>query len=289
MDTHCTPSIDRATGSAHPLRRLSHVAALLGGLFVVMAANDDNGCAPAEVPNRGEKAECQAASECTGDPAVDCVGQWACVSGACEFQCGVTPSGCYGDQDCKEGQVCNAAEVCHRPPGCAADGTCPAVCYGECVDAPPPPPPAKCTHSGQCGEDQHCSTEDGDCQSNCPPGMACPAVCWGDCVPNQVDPNCYSDADCGYGRFCDMDPCVVPGGAAGADRLVACGGVCTERETCSTDQDCQAGETCGCAPYPGLPNGMMACYLQCLPAQNACNFDGDCQNGQVCVNGQCTE
>lgn len=288
MDTHCTPSNDRAADArAGVSRRLAQVAGLLGGLFVVMAVNDDNGCAPAEIPNRGGQAECSAASECSGDPGVDCVGQWACVSGSCAFQCGVTPDGCYGDQDCKDGQVCNAAEVCHRPPGCSADGTCPAVCYGECVDAPPPP--AKCTSSAQCAEDQHCSTEDGDCQSNCAPGMACPAVCWGDCVPDRVDPNCYSDADCAFGQTCDMDPCVFPGDAAGADRLIACGGVCKEREGCSADSDCATGEVCGCAPYPGVPNGMIACYLQCLPASNACNYDGDCAAGQVCQNGQCTE
>jgi hypothetical protein len=44
--------------------------------------------------------------------------------------------GCYGDQDCPDGLVCNAAEVCLPPPGCdtGPDISCPAVCYGECIE-----------------------------------------------------------------------------------------------------------------------------------------------------------
>jgi hypothetical protein len=44
--------------------------------------------------------------------------------------------GCYGDQDCSDGLVCNAHEVCLPAPGCDnPDGaSCPAVCYGECVE-----------------------------------------------------------------------------------------------------------------------------------------------------------
>ena len=41
-----------------------------------------------------------------------------------------------------------------------------------------------CTHTGMCGDEEYCSVEDGDCFSNCPPGMVCPAVCSGICVPN---------------------------------------------------------------------------------------------------------
>ena len=38
-----------------------------------------------------------------------------------------------------------------------------------------------CTSSNDCASGELCSTERGDCFSNCPPGQMCPAVCMGVC------------------------------------------------------------------------------------------------------------
>ncbi len=269
------------------------MALLSGAVFAFMAANEDNGCAPEQAG--GNEAECNTASDCQGDPGIDCVGAWACNTGQCEFECGSEPppppppTGCYGDEDCRDGLVCNAAEVCHAPPGCERGQDCPAVCYGECVR---PTEPTGCYSSEQCAPGEYCTTETGACDSTCAPGMACPDVCRGECKPRNNGSICYSDSECSAGQFCDFDPCVFPEADAsgGADRI-ACGGVCSDRVDCSTDADCDRGEFCGCAPFPGEtpPNGLMPCYMQCQPRETQCSADVECAAGQVCQNGVCVE
>lgn len=275
-------------------RKLGRAAGLSGALFAFMATNDDNGCTP-DVPEGGNQAECSTNADCSGDPGVDCVGAWACVSGQCDFQCGTTePTGCFSDDSCDPGYHCNAAEVCHRAPGCEDGQDCIQACYGDCV--PDVEPPAGCTDSGQCPIGQFCTTELGACD-NCPDGANCFAPCTGECKPRDNGGICYGDDQCPTGQFCDMDPCVFPDGArdAGAD-MIACGGVCASREGCNGPDDCGPGEVCGCAPWTGDANGsggdagaMMPCFLQCLPAQVVCAVDADCGAGWVCVNGQCQE
>ena len=274
-------------------RKTGQMTWLAGAVFAFMAVNDDNGCAP-DVPAAGNRGECQVASDCQGDPGIDCTGAWACNSGTCAFECGATPieTGCYGDSDCSDGLVCNAAVVCHQPPGCGTgDAPCAAVCYGECVR--PEPQPDKCTASAQCPVGEYCTTESGACDRNCGPNETCATVCWGDCKPRENGTICHGDNECQFGQFCDRDPCVFPDGdgqPASGDRI-ACGGVCADKEGCNGPNDCGPGEICGCAPYGGdaPANGLIPCHLQCQPAEGACNYDSDCKEGQVCQNGACTE
>lgn len=277
-------------------RRGGHALWLGGALTLLLGANDDGGCG-AEPAASGGEAECQADSECTGDPGIDCTGAWACNAGQCEFECGEVPpppppppTGCYGDADCDGGQVCNAAEVCRQPPGCE-EGACDAVCYGECVD-PRPPDPQGCMHSGQCPAGHFCTTEIGDCDSNCAEGEACPAACWGQCKPREPGAICYSDSECAIGERCDNDPCVfpeAPADANGAD--MACGGVCAPSEGCRGPEDCAADEVCACAPWVGdaPANGLVPCYAECQPRERECSADHDCGPGLVCQDGRCRE
>ena len=61
-----------------------------------------------------------------------------CAEGTCQVDprgnafCSVD-QGCYGDNECSDGLVCNADVVCMAPPGCEPGRECPAVCYGQCV------------------------------------------------------------------------------------------------------------------------------------------------------------
>lgn len=255
------------------------------GLTGLAAVNDDNGCGGDSKPVTG--ATCEAATDCKGDPGVDCVGAWACVEGGCAFECAPETAGCYTDRDCGDGLVCNAAEVCEAPP-CRPGEPCPDVCFGACVE---PPAVATCTSSDMCPEGTHCSTEDGVCDSACRPGAdTCVAVCAGTCVED-VARACFDDAECGAGEFCDRDPCVYPGGVpdSSGDAAFACGGVCAPREGCATDADCGRDEFCGCGPMPVMPNGLMPCYLQCLPKAGGCASDAECGVGFLCEAGLCVE
>ncbi len=230
--------------------------------FALLAgANGDNGCASDDEPVPGSA--CTAATECKGDPGVDCLGAWNCIEGACAFECTPeppAPTGCYSDRDCTDGKVCNAAEACMAPP-CRPNEPCPDVCYGACVE---PPAEIQCTSSEQCGIGEHCSTEDGVCDSACPPGAeTCAAVCAGTCVPNA---GCVTDRDCGVGFMCEA-------------------GLCRERsETCSSNDECPTGWTCApeCAASPdssGAERPAM-CPNVCQPPA------GICENGEVCGEGE---
>lgn len=290
--------MDRVAGekAAQRARRTMTGAMLLGGAaMALMAVNDDNGCSPAGDEREGERAACQADSDCDGDPGVDCVGQWECVTGQCAFECGSPPppppppeTGCYSDDDCERGQVCNAGDVCLPPPGCTPGAPCPDVCYGQCVDVTPPPPGTFCTSTASCQVGEYCTTEDGACESNCPADMACPAVCWGECKRRPDTQVCYADSECAWGEFCNRQPCVFPGEAPsdGDAQRPACGGVCSPTETCQSDRDCDAGEYCGCGGS-GMANGLIACVPQCLPRDGGCSSDVDCRGGQYCQNGVC--
>ncbi|TNF28472.1 MAG: hypothetical protein EP329_17845 [Deltaproteobacteria bacterium] len=270
--------------------RIAQTGLLVGALMLLMGTNDDNGCAP----DPGGQGECTTASDCTGDPGVDCVGAWACNAGECTFECGSEPVGCYGDQDCSGGLVCNAAEICLSPPGCEAGQPCPAVCYGHCVE---PEPRTGCYSDGQCAPGEHCTTSDGDCKAppGCESGESCPTVCYGECVPDQTEVTCYSDADCGVGEQCNSwDYCLWPSGgeydASGAPADMACLGRCEPvAPSCQSDADCDAGEYCGCA-MPPMTDGLVACMLQCIPDPNAqCDADRPCPAGMACSGGVCVE
>jgi hypothetical protein len=120
--------------------------------------------------------------------------------------------------------------------------------------SPPPPEkgPPKCRSSIDCGAGLHCSTEDGDCQSLCPPNVGCVAVCAGTCVadkePPPPPPGCATDADC----------------YAAANY---CGGGCSCHSM-------PVGTAPACGPQQGE---RVACFADpCLGLKPVCNADGLC-------------
>ncbi len=66
-----------------------------------------------------------------------------CASGThCEVDaagnavCAPDAAGCFSDQECSDGLVCNAGiDVCESAPGCEDGDNCIDVCYGFCVEA----------------------------------------------------------------------------------------------------------------------------------------------------------
>ncbi len=99
----------------------------------------DADCAAGEVCVAGvcsaapKPGECWTDADCGG---AQCIGATTCPCGAmCILPShpGTCAVGCYGDQDCPKGMVCNAAQVCLSPPGCKPGAPCPTVCYGWCV------------------------------------------------------------------------------------------------------------------------------------------------------------
>ena len=165
------------------LRRLGPMLGLAVGTCFAMGADDNNSCEsqPASVE------QCTVAADCEGQPHIQCEGQWTCATNQCLWQCGETvpppdppdppADGCFGDGDCKDGLVCNAAEVCLPPPGCGPGDVCPTVCYGQCVKPEVNPP--------GCGPDQPCE-----------PGFLCRE---GECIPEPPDLGCTNDLQCGPG------------------------------------------------------------------------------------------
>lgn len=70
-----------------------------------------------------------------------------------------------------------------------------------------------CYSSDDCNHLQYCTTEDGDCNSPCPPNEPCIAVCTGYCHVD--DREQCGDVVCGAGMECcnaSCGICVEPGG-----------------------------------------------------------------------------
>jgi hypothetical protein len=101
---------------------------------VLESCADGTACRPAFAPPSGT---CQAR-----DPNSDPCATVRCEQGTgCQVQadgtaaCVVT-DGCFSNEECADGLLCNASEICLPPPGCdAATGeSCADVCYGFCFD-----------------------------------------------------------------------------------------------------------------------------------------------------------
>ncbi len=95
----------------------------------------------------------------------------------CSSAC-FTESGNGGTAQCSGGH--RVGDSYPSRDGC---NTCSCTAQGEVCTLRACAPTTTCYSSQDCRSDQRCSTELGDCQSNCPPGMYCPAVCSGTCVP----------------------------------------------------------------------------------------------------------
>ncbi|MFO0747661.1 MAG: Dickkopf N-terminal cysteine-rich domain-containing protein [Myxococcota bacterium] len=312
--------------------------------MLTMATNDNGSCG---IPDAGE-AECQATSDCAGLDHKACAGEWGCDQGVCTWTCDQQPpacrddnacatgqacrdgvcvdvpvdQGCYTDSECGQGQHCNAAEVCHTPPGCNAGDACPAVCYGECVDGDgdtcyvdadckdgyycgfpdfADAAGAVAMRSGVCLPKQGCSADE-----QCGPGEACVN---GACQVLATE--CYGDADCGDGYHCVLpDSCLAtdggaadpadPNGNGARPAPPMCAGQCApnDPQTCADGTQCPRGThcedvcevppTCDCADGSsdcGCAMPAPACTVQCVRDTVGCQSDSECGQDEYCSCG----
>jgi hypothetical protein len=205
----------------------------------------------------------------------------------------IPPEGCLEDSQCRDGERCDLTTTC---PPCTGEGDpgCLAPCFveGVCV-----PAPTTCETDDQCGPGARC-----DVREICPPcaqpdpddpnaPIACECFIEGQCVP--TDSFCFSDFDCANDQFCDfVDPFCGPPSPNG---LIACAGVCTDREVppgvCLENSDCDPGFRCAteldvCVCPEGDPDCQLSgvCFSQCVPTDNgdSCFETADCAEGLVC-------
>jgi hypothetical protein len=190
---------------------------------------------PSCVPVEPQEPACVTAADCTGTSPLTCVGDWACVEGACQWQCGhPAPEGCYTDADCGPVGFCRITDDCCAPPGCLPGMVCPAVCVpcGECgLPASECGPDRPCPAGEVCAETYWCPpcvSADPPCRvacqalSACTPQGACADAC--DCYEQRLpfaDPCPLMCALCGDYWSCDNGACVEQCGPF-PDEIRAC-------------------------------------------------------------------
>ncbi|MEE2789087.1 MAG: hypothetical protein VX589_17255, partial [Myxococcota bacterium] len=191
---------------------------------------------------------------------VDVCPALACDDGEVELD-GVCVRVCAGDNECLNGQVCNAGDaVCLRPPGCdeAPNIPCVALCYGYCVPA------------------EECSVDGSeiDCRRlppECPPGSLA-----------EIRDRCYT------GRCLTPDECrgeqCRPGDTRpaedGCNECVCMDGgawACTKRA-------CPGGDVCNRDGRPLICDGLPpACEPNTVPEIAFGCFTGACLSPEDCV------
>jgi|GEM_PF-2033525 len=165
------------------------------------------------------------------------------------------PTGCYSDQECEGGQLCDTINFCDPPPGCEEGMDCPAVCYGRCVD-----PRSGCFSDGDCADDEFCRFADVDLPADedgtalvAPEGICVPRDCGAEdialpaCPPNTIP---VVVGECGevicepIDHCSDLDP-----------------------ERCDAEPGCRVEEIplpCECGGEPTDPNGEQADPAPCI-------------------------
>jgi hypothetical protein len=200
-----------------------------------------------------------------------CAGYGDCCpdhASICEAE--VEPDLCMTDDQCSDGQVCDHSECLSN---CPAGQICPAVCWGQCADAPPPPPPP--------------ATCDGHCGGNA-------GACWCD------------EACVGYGDCCDDYEALCtepepPPLETCEDVVDAFTAETAEVRACTADADCGqvlTGTSCGCTRnWVAAHDADLATWneLRDLAGEMQCSLPGmistcDCPpaDGFACHDGTCT-
>ncbi|RJO65935.1 MAG: hypothetical protein C4523_14705 [Myxococcales bacterium] len=265
--------------------------------------------------------QCRTADDCWAMdlPVPQCVGDWACVEGFCEWRCG-GEEGCWSDSDCPRGFHCEfyypmpadpteppqESEV--RPDG-TVDGGAGDTPDGSGGATPSDPgmPEMMCASDYECPAGMWC-----ELQTNCwPPSDDCGAygICRGEqpweqpgmCVPDYPIDRCAE-----VGGFCNPlapDGALCPEGFEPAveafwqEPLCGLGGVCCVPAPiqCETDEDCMVyadpatgADANGDGQTDDAYWGRMACIDGACQWVDDCNYytcasDADCGYGSICV------
>ncbi len=205
---------------------------------------------------------------------IDCSAGEACVEGYCQ-SAGGGGSGCVGNADCDDGEVCrgiDGARVCQAP-----------VEGGECASA------------NDCAAGEECTAErdvDADCLvsvacANAEPEAGCDEACYGHCLPL---PSCDDDSDCTVVEACVDNTC-TPLGDCDVDTdcpvTAACiAGTCTQNGSCVDDEDCDI--TASCVDGDCVRNGECDSDGACADDQRCgtgglCERRGDCESDDACA------
>jgi hypothetical protein len=214
----------------------------------------------------------------------DCAGNNVCINGSCGLRTAGSP--CSVGTECATG-VCSAENVC-----------CDTACSGPCVSCKLPATNGKCTPiaagsadtTGQCGVSlaETCGN-DGKCNgagacTKHPANTPCaPASCPSGSATKTLGKTCNGTGSCSVG------------GGSQACAPFTCGGQQNCRDTCVTNADCVAPNTCVgnvCGKKPGgapcsstdqCTTGLfctdgVCCSSASCGACKACNATGTCQN-----------
>jgi hypothetical protein len=222
---------------------------------------------------------CTGAEVCCSD-ASDCAVTQLCVEGR---ECVPAPAGggCYLDEHCGMGRVCQGAALCECDGLCPTGTSAPGSCFTKTLS---------CTTDEHCQPGMRCAIPDVE---HCP-GAPDPTV--GVCV-EVVDGGCWATSDCGYGEHCagesvctNLTGCTqpnTPGDCMAYTKLDDC---CDSHLDCgdgfqcrnsNTTMTCPPGNSATCVP---LPTNGEDCwnYMDCLDGQ-VCNQAYICSCGARCV------
>ena len=214
----------------------------------------------------------------------DCMGEWACVNGLCEYQCQETQ--CSQNADCAEGMECVFYDF---------------IDYGFCEYVRTD----DCWSDVDCAEGFHCEymTTDPvyDCDDASDPDCVPPEPI-GVCIRDDNPGECYSDDECMAGQHCEFywngDTCMDEAGAAVPCEPV---GQCVwDRPVieCFEDAQCPEGQVCSFDDYEfadGMPEercgidetGEIMCFTTgiCMPERprDECLSSADCPQGYQCI------
>jgi len=233
-----------------------------------------------------------------------------CVVPPCDGVCTTRPvvTGCTSDADCGAGQVCQFVDHCYASDCADGSSDCgapmPCQTEGVCVDAP-----TGCWADDECPAGFQCIF-----YNDCPvyadgvPREDVPCASKGVCEPIP-QPECFTDADCGEGFYCQAlykcDPSTNcdAAGNCGDEKCLGSGGVCVPQTVgCTSDADCPADMICeyfpcDCGTYGSAGEAPSDCYCepsgQCVPRQTSpcdavkCAAGTHCEERTECYDG-CT-